>query len=178
MGYVMTLAAIAPAAFVVVAASRWVSDLADQRVEMLISTPVSRRRVVLEWALGALAVSAVVAVGVVAGCAAGALAAGVSLRADGLLRLAADVVLVGAAVAGLALLAVGALSALLGISFFVTMLGPLFRWPDWVTRLSIFDAFGSPYVEMPRLSGLLLLAGCAIVGAGVGGAHGPAGADP
>lgn len=176
MGYVMTLAAIAPAAFVVVAASRWVSDLGDRRVEMLLSTPVSRPRVVLEWALGVLAGAAVVAVGVAAGCVAGALAAGVSLRVDGLLRLTADVILVGGAVAGLALVAVvalrsgaavGALSALLGLSFFVTVLGPLFRWPDWVMRLSIFDAFGSPYVEMPRLSGLLLLAGCAVVGTGL-----------
>jgi ABC-2 type transport system permease protein len=176
MGYVMTLAAIAPAAFVVVAASRWVSDLGDRRVEMLLSTPVSRPRIVLEWALGALAGSVIVAVGVAAGCAAGALAAGVSLRADGLLRLTGDVILVGAAVGGLALLAVvvlrggaavGALSALLGLSFFVTVLGPLFRWPDWLIRLSIFDAFGSPYVEMPRLSGLLLLAGCAVVGTGL-----------
>jgi hypothetical protein len=42
--------------------------------------------------------------------------------------------------------------------------GPIFRWPEWLIRLSPFDAFGTPYINLPRTGGLALLVGLAIVG--------------
>jgi ABC-2 type transport system permease protein len=41
---------------------------------------------------------------------------------------------------------------------------PLFAWPDWVNRVTIFGAYGNPYLELPPASGLILLAGMAATG--------------
>jgi len=41
---------------------------------------------------------------------------------------------------------------------------PLFGWPDWVNRLSVFSAFGHPYLGWPPLGGLAVLLALAIPG--------------
>ena len=174
MGYVTILAALAPVAFVVTEASRWVADLGEGRAEAQLSVFGSRSRLVLEWALSAVAGIIVVSLAVLAGCLIGAASAGVELRADSLVRTTAAATLLGSGICGIALLAVvvfrsgfavGALAAALGIGFFVSVLAPLFRWPDWVVRLSPFDAFGTPYAAVPRPSGIALLAALAVIGA-------------
>jgi putative exporter of polyketide antibiotics len=40
----------------------------------------------------------------------------------------------------------GTLIALVTASLFVTSLGPVLRWPDWLVRLSIFTQYGTPMV--------------------------------
>jgi ABC-2 type transport system permease protein len=174
MTYITTLAAIAPVAFVIAEAARWVGDLSERRAEALLSISGSRIRIVLEWAMSTMAGIVVVSLGVLAGCLAGAAIAGIDLHADGLMRTTAAATLLGFAVCGVALLAVavfrngaavGALGALMGLAFFVSLLAPMLNWPEWVTRLSPFDAFGTPYASVPRLSGIALLTAWAIVGA-------------
>jgi ABC-2 type transport system permease protein len=114
-----------------------------------------------------------VALAVLGGWVAGAAAAGVELRPENLVRTGADAILLGTGIGGVALLAVvvfrngvavGALGAVLGLGFFASLLGPMFNWPEWVVRLSPFEAFGSPYSSVPGPSGLALLAGLAVVG--------------
>jgi ABC-2 type transport system permease protein len=174
MTYVTILAALAPVAFVIAEAARWVGDLSERRAEALLSVYGSRTRIVLEWATSTMAGIIVVSLGVLAGCLAGAAIAGVDLRADSLTRTTAASALLGFAVCGVALLAVvvfrngaavGALGAVMGFGFFVSLLAPMFNWPEWVTRLSPFDAFGTPYASVPRPSGIALLTAWAIVGA-------------
>jgi ABC-2 type transport system permease protein len=41
---------------------------------------------------------------------------------------------------------------------------PLFAWPDWVTRTTVFGAYGNPYLELPPTGGLILLAAMAVGG--------------
>ncbi|HYM96609.1 MAG TPA: ABC transporter permease subunit [Candidatus Sulfotelmatobacter sp.] len=173
MAYVGIVAAVAPAAYAVTEASRWVSDLDHRRAAVFLSVTGSRPRLVLEWAASALAGIAVVSVAILAGAILGAAGSGLGLRPEGLLRTAAIATLLGAGIGGVALalvvvlrsgLAVGALGAWLAVGFFISLLGPLFKWPDWLIRLSPFDAFGTPYTSLPRTSGLLLLAGLAIIG--------------
>ncbi len=175
MSYMTILAALAPVAFVVAEASRWVGDLNEGRTEAQLSVFGSRSRVVLEWAASATAGIIVVTLAVIAGSIVGGAVAGVDLRADSLVRTAAAAILLGSAICGVALLAVvvfrsgvavGGLGGLLGLGFFVSILAPLFNWPEWVARLSPFDAFGTPYVSVPRPSGLALLACLAVVGTG------------
>ena len=105
---------------------------------------------------------------------AGAAIAGVDLRAESLVRTTAAAILLGAAVCGIALLAVvlfrsgvavGALGAVMGVGFFISLLAPTLRWPEWVIRLSPFDAFGTPYASVPRPSGITMLTAWAVVGA-------------
>jgi ABC-2 type transport system permease protein len=173
MGYVTVLAALAPVAFVVTEVSRWVADINEGRVEALLAVSGSRTRVILEWAASATAGMVIVTLGVIAGCLVGAVAAGVDLRADGLVRTGSDAVLLGLGTIGIGLLAVvafrsgvavGGLGALLGAGFFISVLAPLFNLPDWVVHLSPFDAFGTPYATVPRPSGLALMGGMAILG--------------
>jgi ABC-2 type transport system permease protein len=173
MAYVTTMAAIVPAAFVVAEASRWVGDISEGRAEALLAVSGSRRRIILEWAASALAGIIFVSAAVLAGCVAGAAIAGVDLRVEGLVRTLAAAILLGAAVCGVAILAVavfrsgfavGALGAVLGLGFMVTLFGPMFNLPGWVVRLSPFAAFGTPYASVPRPSGIALMAAMALVG--------------
>ena len=173
MAYVGILAAIAPAAYAVTEASRWLSDLGEGRAAILLSASGSRSRLVFEWAASALVGIAIVSLAVLAGSVLGAAAAGIGLRPEGILRTAAVATLLGAGIGGVALtlvvvfrsgFAVGALGAWLGIGFVVSVLGPMFRWPEWAIRLSPFDAFGTPYLNLPRTWGLAFLAGLAILG--------------
>ena len=159
-GYVTILAALAPVAFVVTEASRRV-DLSAGRVEVQLSIAGSRSRVVLEWALSAVAGIIVVSLALIAGCMVGAASAGVELRADSLMRTTAAAILLGSAICGVALLAVvvfrsgfaiGALAAALGVGFFVSVLAPVFRWSAWVVRLSPSTLSGRHmrlYLDLP-----------------------------
>ncbi|HYM65799.1 MAG TPA: hypothetical protein VEW68_00770, partial [Patescibacteria group bacterium] len=174
MTYITILAAIAPVAFVVAESARWVGDLGEGRAEALLSIYGSRVRIVLEWAMTTTAGVIIVALGVLAGCLAGAAVAGVELHGDGLMRTTAATALMGLGVGGVALLAVvifrsgaavGVLGAVMGAGFFASLLGPMFSWPDWITRLSPFEAFGTPYASVPAPSGLALLTGWAVIGA-------------
>ncbi len=49
-------------------------------------------------------------------------------------------------------------------SHLLVYLVPLFAWPDWVDRTTVFGAYGNPYLELPAASGLILLAGLAAGG--------------
>ena len=62
----------------------------------------------------------------------------------------------------------GAVSALVLASFLVTLLAPIFHWPDLLRRLSIFEQYGAPLVDDPRLShvaSLLAVAGAMVTAA-------------
>jgi len=181
LAYVGIIAAVAPAAYAVSEAARWVSDLDEGRAGALLAVYGSRVRLILEWGASVLVGVATISLAVLAGGALGAAAAGVGLSPAGLLRTAAVGTLLGAGIGGIALasvvlsksdLAVGGLAAWLGASFFVSLLGPLFGWPEWLMRLSPFDAFGTPYTRFPGTSSLIFLAGLAIVGTVVAAAVG------
>lgn len=173
MAYVTAMAAMGPAGFVVSEAARWVGDLHEGRTATVVATTGSRSRAVLEWAATATVGVVTIAAGVAAGCLGGALVAGIGLRADGVLRMVADTALFGLAVVGVGLLAVavfrsgfavGALGAVLGAAFVISLFGPIFEWPQWLIHLSPFNAFGTPYLEVPAPGGLALMAGLALVG--------------
>jgi ABC-2 type transport system permease protein len=177
MALTVGFVAIVSAAFAVVQAGRWLGDRSDGRDEIyLAATPVSRLRLDLERWLALAVGLAIVTSGALLGMLLGSLVAGVSLRADALLRTGADLVLVGLAVGGLSAAvvawlrsgrALAVLSAILAGSYFLTLLQPLFKWPDWTAHMSVFDAFGYPYVAVPAPIGLALMAGLACVGATV-----------
>jgi hypothetical protein len=92
------------------------------------------------------------------------------------MRTFGDLVLLCFAIGGFGLLmttvfrsaaATGITAGLLVASLFLTTLTGLLSWPSWTNRPSVFDAFGTPYVSMPRTSSLIYLlvlgAGCVMV---------------
>jgi ABC-2 type transport system permease protein len=166
------------AAFVIVRAGGWVADLAQGRVEMLLSTPVSWSRLVVERTLalvvGVLTITAAAMLSLVLG----ALAVGGALDPQALVRLTVWCVLFGAALGGLAALlvawlrraaAVTALAAVVAASYLLTLLTALFGWPEWLNRLSVFWAFGHPYLESPSASAGVVLVVLALGGTQLAG---------
>jgi hypothetical protein len=111
--------------------------------------------------------------GALGGLLAAAAGVGIAMDAAGLLRLALACLLLGLALGGVASLfvvllrtslTVTALAIFVGLSYLLGLMGPMLSWPDWVSRLSVFTAFGHPYLEWPKWGGTLLLSGLALVG--------------
>lgn len=149
-------------------ATTWAHDLESGRMELALATPQSRLRIFFErfgavlHGAGALTIASWLVMLVSAGIA--------GLRVDptlflvaflGLMPLeiittAAMFALVGWLRARLALTIVG---ALIGISYFASILSALLKLPQWAVSLSIFYQYGNPLIEEPRwLSWLALLA--------------------
>lgn len=161
------------AAYAATQVAAWISELREGRVELLLAAPLSWSRLVLERLLALTGGVAVITAAAVGGLLVGAFAAGVPLRTDGLARLAAETILFGVAIGAIGAvlagslrtgLATAALAVFLVASYLVQLLGPAYGWPTWVTRLSVFDAFGRPYLEVPPAAGLILLGGLVLVG--------------
>lgn len=165
------LTSLVVAAYVVTQATAWVTDLDQGRVELVLANPVSWPRLVFER-LVALTIGVVaVAVSAWAGLAVAAAAVGVRVDAAGMLRVAVQVTLLGAALGAIAAVAVASLrsgvavlvlAVFLAASYLLGVLIYLLRWPQWIDRFSVFTAFGHPYLGWPPLAGtvvLLVLAG-------------------
>jgi ABC-2 type transport system permease protein len=161
------------AAFVVAEASRWVADLAQGRVELILAGPVSWSRLVGERLLALIVGVAAITAGSLASLSVGAALVGTELDAAGVGRLGADCILLGAALGAVGALAVAALrggasvvvlAVFVGASYLLGYLVPLFGWPEWIGRLSVFSAFGHPYLEWPPAGGLAVLLVLALAG--------------
>ncbi|WP_412538017.1 hypothetical protein R8Z50_19370 [Longispora sp. K20-0274] len=160
-------------AYVITQAAGWVSELRQGRVELLLAAPLSWSRLVAQRLLAALAGAAVVIVAGLGGLAAAAAAVGADLDGAGMTRLAADTLLLAAALAAIAALvvaelrstaAVGVLAVSVSASYLVVYLVRLFAWPEWLNHFSVFGAYGNPYLEVPPVAGLAVLAGVAVLG--------------
>ncbi|MFF0610574.1 hypothetical protein ACFYUD_18070 [Nocardia tengchongensis] len=61
-------------------------------------------------------------------------------------------------------LAVAGLTIVLGVSYLLALLVPMYAWPSWITRLSLFGAIGHPYLAVPPWGGPLFLVTQAVAG--------------
>jgi len=148
--------------FAIAQVSGWAADESEGRLEMTLAAPLPRWRVVLERAV-ALAAGAVLVVAVAS------LTLAVVTRWHGipldLLEFAgASVLLVPLVVAfgaiGAVLIgwrpraAVWILGVVAVASYFIQQLAPMFRFPDLVRNLSLFELYGSPLLLGPNWAGL------------------------
>ncbi len=166
-------------AYVITRAAGWVSDLQQGRVELVLAAPLSWPRLIAERLLAMIVGILVITAGSIAGLAAGAGAAGAALNGPGLLRLTAITVLLGTAFGAVAAVAVAWLRSGLAVtvlavfaaaSYLLTYLVQLFGWPGWVSKLSVFGAFGRPYLELPTAAGFAVLGGLVVAGAALAAA--------
>lgn len=142
------------AAYAVVQVSRWSAQDQEGRVEMLLSAPVSRSRLVIdravEFALASLVIIAAGYIGVVAKLP----SAGLGIGSDRVLIATALLWPFTLAFGGLGVavasrwprLAVPGLAAFVVVEFFLGDLAPLFKAPDWIDNLSVFHLYGNPLV--------------------------------
>ena len=161
------------AAYVITQASGWVADLAQGRVEMTLSGPVTWTMLVRGRLVATTVGVAAILAGVVAGVVIGAASVGGSVDPVGVARMLAAGLLFGAALAAVAAIAVAVvrrtvavtvLAVVVGASYLLAYLVPVLGWPDWLNRISVFWAFGHPYLRLPPTSGLLVLGVLAVAG--------------
>lgn len=166
------------AAYVVTQVSGWVDDLVQGRVEMVLAAPVSWSRLVVERLLALAVGVAAITAGALVGLGLGALPVDAPLDPAGVGRLVGGAVLLGAALGAVGAVAVavfrrGAVAALavfVAVSYLLGVLVPSFGWPTWIGRLSVFTAFGHPYLDWPPWGGVLVLVLLAVGGAALGAA--------
>ena len=144
------------AIFVVAQVSGWASDDAEGRLDVVLAGGASRVRVVLERIAALLVAAGLVAALSSLGVYAAATAFDIPVPTDRL-ALATALVLpvvfalgaVGHALVGwrprLAVVVVGAVAV---ISYFVQQFAPLFDWPQWAARTSLFTLYGAPMTKV------------------------------
>jgi ABC-2 type transport system permease protein len=169
-----SLVGLVGAGYAIVETARWAGQDGSGRLELTLAEPISRSRVVLqravELALGALLIAVAGTVGLLAA------AAGQHATIDGpvwtatflLLPVATAFGAIGGAIsAWLPRFAIGLVSALAVVAFFIEFLGPLFKWPSWVLNLSVFRLYGTPLTTPIFWNGFWALVAITVVGFGV-----------
>ncbi|WP_157391990.1 ABC transporter permease subunit [Nocardia terrae] len=172
LGFVSELTAPIAAAYVVTQAASWVGDREQGRLALLLSTPLSWTALIGQRLTTVLAGTVVIIASALAGLLIGATVVDVGLDAAGTARIAASALLLAAGLGAVASwlviwiprFAVSALAIVLGLSYLLTLLVPMFAWPSWITKLSLFGATGHPYLQTPSPGGLLFLSALAVAG--------------
>lgn len=143
-------------AFAVTQVNRWSSDEEDGRLELVLSTPQPRLRVLL--GRFAALTTAIVLMGVLTLAAAALASAATGLKLDGgnlaaaslgMIPLGLLIATIGYLLSGWLRTAIdtGLLSFLLVIWFFITFVGPELSWPDATLHLSAFYYYGTPLLD-------------------------------
>ncbi|HXO67227.1 MAG TPA: hypothetical protein VN863_04460 [Candidatus Dormibacteraeota bacterium] len=166
------------AIYAITRVARWSSDDNEGRLEMVLSAPVARWRVVPERAAAFLIGTAVIiAISSVAFYLA-AVSANIGLHVGDLaVASLALVPYVLSFAAGGAVLAsvvpratVSVLTTVAFLSYLVTELGPLMKLPDWVLKLSVFSLYGTPLTSGVYWTGMWILLAVVAVGFGLAAA--------
>ncbi|TMC69434.1 MAG: hypothetical protein E6J13_11495 [Chloroflexi bacterium] len=160
--------------FVVAQVNGWAADDAEGRLEVILSAPVSRARVVVERvAVVVVACAFVVAVSSIVVYLT-ATSTGISLPRGRFVLASAAVLPVAYAFAGIGhalvgwrpRVAVAVLGAVAVVGYFSQQFRPLFQWPDWVKTLSLYALYGTP-MSSDDWSGIATLIGIGLVGTAV-----------
>jgi polyether ionophore transport system permease protein len=150
--------------------SKWASDETDGRLEEVLALPVTRARWVASGGVAAIAsvvvMTAVVALGVGLGAAAGGVTAGDAFLGTASLGIfAIAIVGVGVAVGGLWRASVAAEIAALVVvaTYLIDLLAPALSLPDWVHQLALTSHLGQPMIGQWDAAGIIA---CLVIGVG------------
>ncbi len=173
LGYIwFGFAQLLMAGFAITQVARWSAEDSDGRLELTLSQPISRVRVVVErtivLAIGALIIAAVS--GVAVGVEAHSQAVELDRRrlAEASLLLVPFTLVFGAVGALLASKIPRATVGILGVfafaSYLIIQLGPIFKLPEWAEDLSAFKLYGQPLTAGLDQTGLVIMLGIVLVG--------------
>ena len=158
----------------------WASDETGGRLEMLLTTPMSRARWAVAGGLGVMAAIAVMTAIIALGIGIGSVLAGGDVATPILGSLVLG--LYAAALAGIGL-AVGGLfrtsiagetvAGIVIVTFVIDFLAPALKWPDWVHQLALSSHLGQPMIgtwDWPGMiaCAVIALGGVALAGFGIG----------
>jgi ABC-2 type transport system permease protein len=160
--------------FVVAQVNGWAADDAEGRLEVILSAPVSRARVVVERIAALVFASALIVAASSLAVYLTARSTGISLPGGRFVVASAAVLPVGYAFAGIGHALVGwrprvavvALGALAVVGYFAQQFVPLFQWPDWVNNISLYALYGTP-MSKDDWSGIATLVGIGTIGTAV-----------
>jgi ABC-2 type transport system permease protein len=138
--------------FVVAQVNGWAADDAEGRLEMILSAPVSRARVVVERIAAVIVASAVIVGLSSLAVYLTATSTGITLPVGRFVFASAAVLPVAYAFAGIGHALVGwrprvavvALGAVAVVGYFAQQFTPLFQWPEWVNNISLYALYGTP----------------------------------
>ena len=160
------------AGYAITQVGRWAAEDGDGRLELTLAQPMSRSALVAERAL-------VLAIGTLAIAADGAVAVAVQAQREGIGLSSERVVIASLLLVPFAaffgalgsLLAaripratVGVLGGFAFVSYFITQLAPIFKWPTWVEDISPFHLYGQPLSSGVDGVGLTIMVGVAVFG--------------
>lgn len=160
------------AVYVITRVARWSAEDAEGRLEMALSQPVPRWRVVVERFVGLV-------IGIVVLAVVGTLATvavtqkqGFTLDPNAVERatlLLLPFALTFGAIGGVLSayyprIAVPVLSFLALGGYLLQQFAPIFNWPSWVTHFSLFDLYGTPMLQGVWWGGLWAMVAIIVVG--------------
>ncbi len=158
-------------AYAVTLVAGWSGEETNGRLELILSTPEPRWRILLNRFVVVL-----LDLGLLAGltglsCWLACIAAGLAVNSGNLAAafFSLWVVCALAAAVGFGLSAwqpgpaAGILAGLVIISYLVDLLGPVLKLPDWLVSLSIFRQYGKPVVNGPNWPTLLVMLALSVV---------------
>jgi ABC-2 type transport system permease protein len=161
------------AVFAITQIGSWTGDEEEGRLEMLVSVPVPRWKILLARYAALVAGQVVILVLLGALVLLTSAATNVSLDAGRVVQALAAALPLGPVVAAFGLcvatwaprpgIAVPVTIALVGATYFFETLAPLFDLPEAVLNLSIFHLYGKPLVEGIKWGGLLALSAAAVL---------------
>jgi ABC-2 type transport system permease protein len=164
-------------AFAVTQVNRWSADEQDGRLELVLTTPQPRLRVVLVRFAALATATVVIAVVTLLAVAAAATGAGLNLDAGNVAAAVLGMIPLGLLIAALGYLAsgwlrtaadTGLLSFVLAIWFFISFIGPELKLPDATLRLSAFYYYGTPLLHGLQLTSVLGVLAVAALALAVG----------
>ena len=155
--------------------SRWASDETDDRLELVLTTPMTRMRWVVAGGVAALlavvVVTLLLALGTGAGATAGGATAGDAMLGVASLGLyAAAIVGIGIAIGGLWRTSLAAEIAALVVvaTFLLDLLAPPLNLPPWMHQLALTAHMGQPMIGRWDPVGIALCVGIAVGGIALG----------
>jgi ABC-2 type transport system permease protein len=159
-------------AFAVTQANRWSADEEDGRLEVVLTTPQPRLRVLLGRFAALTTAIVIIAVLTLAATAAASAAGGLPLDRGNLSAATLSMIPLGLLIAALGYLLsgwlrtaidTGLLSFLLVIWFFISFIGPGLNWPDAALRFSAFYYYGTPLLHGLPLGNMLAVLAVGLV---------------
>ncbi len=153
-------------AFAVTQVNRWASDESDGRLDLVLSAPRSRARVLLGRFAALSTAAVVIGLAALVATLVASSVVGVSLNTANVIAATLTLVPMGLLVAAIGFLAAGWLrtaadtglvSFLLAAWFFISFVGPELKLPEATLRLSAFYYYGTPLLHGVQLANLAVL---------------------
>ena len=164
------------AAYLLMQSSKWSNDLGQGRVQLFLATPLSWSGLILRRFLAAFLGAQLLIVSSILVVIVGSKIQGVDVYSDAVIRVYVMANLFVLAFSGINALIVSimraknvsiVLSIYVGAAWMIGFMAPYLKWPHWLVRLSIFDAFGHPFIAWPAELNFILILLMTLGGVGV-----------